>query len=166
MNSNTFGNIDKFKMLEYLTEQIEYLSDSNKKNYISTFITEFNTRINRMEANWVTSIDDIKFQEYLLSLIKKDYCDRIDSLKDRYTQKLLSYLKNYIYAKINNTLDYIKRNLPEEIEKRLSKEILTMCQAGMDGECNHPNCPQNRDDEPHKSGRSCPLPHWSDDEEY
>jgi hypothetical protein len=45
-------------------------------------------------------------------------------------------------------------------------EPLTMCQAATDGDCIHPNCPQNRDGEPMKSGRHCPLPHWSDDENY
>jgi hypothetical protein len=31
------------------------------------------------------------------------------------------------------------------------------CYAGKDGECNWPQCPQNRDGEPEKSGRHCPL---------
>ncbi len=35
---------------------------------------------------------------------------------------------------------------------------LTSCQAGQDGECFHPFCPQNRDKEPAKTGRFCPLP--------
>lgn len=39
----------------------------------------------------------------------------------------------------------------------------TICRAGMDGECNHPLCPQTLANEPEKSGRFCPLPHWSDD---
>jgi hypothetical protein len=33
----------------------------------------------------------------------------------------------------------------------------TMCHAGSDGECNWPECPQNRDGEPMLSGRHCPL---------
>jgi hypothetical protein len=32
------------------------------------------------------------------------------------------------------------------------------CQAGQDGECAHPKCPQIRDGEPGKTGRHCPLP--------
>ena len=36
---------------------------------------------------------------------------------------------------------------------------LTHCQAARsDGECFHPDCPQIRDGEPRRSGRSCPLP--------
>jgi hypothetical protein len=37
-----------------------------------------------------------------------------------------------------------------------SREIKS-CAAGRDGECNHPQCPQKRDGEPKKTGRSCPL---------
>jgi hypothetical protein len=36
------------------------------------------------------------------------------------------------------------------------------CHADRDGDCNHKDCPQLRDGEPHKSGRSCPL-NWGDD---
>lgn len=36
---------------------------------------------------------------------------------------------------------------------------ITSCQAGRDGDCIHPLCPQNRDGEPEKSGRHCPLDH-------
>ncbi|MBF0250595.1 MAG: hypothetical protein HQL35_08220 [Alphaproteobacteria bacterium] len=31
------------------------------------------------------------------------------------------------------------------------------CRAGRDGDCIHPECPQNRDGEPHATGRHCPL---------
>ncbi len=31
------------------------------------------------------------------------------------------------------------------------------CHANRDGECVHERCPQLRDNEPHKSGRHCPL---------
>lgn len=41
--------------------------------------------------------------------------------------------------------------------ERPKEDPLTYCQAGKDGDCNHPQCPQNRDGEPDKTGRSCPL---------
>lgn len=41
---------------------------------------------------------------------------------------------------------------------------LTRCAAGRDGECNHPQCPQIRDDEPKKSGRHCPVDTETDDD--
>ncbi len=31
------------------------------------------------------------------------------------------------------------------------------CHAGRDGECNWKQCPQNRDGEPGRTGRHCPL---------
>lgn len=41
---------------------------------------------------------------------------------------------------------------------------LTVCQASRgDGECHHSLCPQERDGEPAKTGRSCPLPHWMEE---
>lgn len=36
---------------------------------------------------------------------------------------------------------------------------LAHCAASRDGECNHEECPQNRDGEPEKSGRHCPIDH-------
>ena len=45
---------------------------------------------------------------------------------------------------------------PEEQDPRRDQPI-TRCEADCDGDCTHPMCPQNRDNEPHKSGRSCPL---------
>lgn len=37
------------------------------------------------------------------------------------------------------------------------KERLKRCAASRDGDCSHDQCPQNRDGEPAKSGRHCPL---------
>ena len=33
----------------------------------------------------------------------------------------------------------------------------TRCRASEDGDCDWPECPQILDDEPHRSGRHCPL---------
>lgn len=38
----------------------------------------------------------------------------------------------------------------------LTGEPITRCASDNDGECT-PSCPQLRDNEPHTSGRSCPL---------
>lgn len=38
------------------------------------------------------------------------------------------------------------------------------CHAGSDGDCVWVNCPQERDGEPDKTNRSCPLANWSDGE--
>lgn len=38
------------------------------------------------------------------------------------------------------------------------------CHAGRDGECMWELCPQNRDGEPRKTGRSCPIYRNDDDD--
>jgi hypothetical protein len=50
---------------------------------------------------------------------------------------------------------------PKEQDPRREQPI-TRCASDRDGDCTHPSCPQNRDSEPHRSGRSCPL--WIDPE--
>jgi len=40
---------------------------------------------------------------------------------------------------------------------------LERCAAGRDGECNHPDCPQLRDNEPAASGRHCPIDTWEEE---
>lgn len=47
----------------------------------------------------------------------------------------------------------------EEQDPRRDQPI-TRCASGCDGDCDHPSYPQNRDNEPLRSGRSCPL--WFD----
>lgn len=42
----------------------------------------------------------------------------------------------------------------------LPAEPVVHCKAGRDHECNWRDCPQLRDGEPEKTGRSCPLPDW------
>ncbi len=51
---------------------------------------------------------------------------------------------------------------PEEQDPR-REQTLFHCAADRDGDCTHPECPQLRDGEPTKSGRSCPL--WEDDDD-
>ena len=41
---------------------------------------------------------------------------------------------------------------------------LRRCASGSDGDCFHVQCPQNRDGEPHKTGRHCPLDKETNDE--
>lgn len=51
--------------------------------------------------------------------------------------------------------------------RRLTAEtpVDQMCHAGKDGECTWSKCPQDRDGEPEKTGRFCPLPGWGDEDE-
>lgn len=66
-------------------------------------------------------------------------------------------------------LDWIseeRRNNYHELIKRNPKISGKMCQAHCDGDCYWEHCPQIADNEPEKSGRHCPLPHWSDQPDY
>lgn len=38
-----------------------------------------------------------------------------------------------------------------------SRAPLKRCAASRDGDCTHPECPQLRDNEPHATGRHCPI---------
>lgn len=49
-------------------------------------------------------------------------------------------------------------------EKPEAPTELKRCAAGQDGECCHELCPQNRDGEPKRSGRHCPLDVAEDDD--
>lgn len=47
-----------------------------------------------------------------------------------------------------------------------NKNELTNCACNSDGECVHDQCPQIRDNEPHTTGRSCPLYDWSHEDDF
>jgi hypothetical protein len=42
---------------------------------------------------------------------------------------------------------------------------LPTCHSGKDGDCDHPQCIQNRDGEPAKTGRHCPFD-WDREQDY
>lgn len=42
-------------------------------------------------------------------------------------------------------------------EQRKPRPLDGRCAADSDGDCTHPDCPQLRDGEPEKTGRSCPI---------
>lgn len=62
-----------------------------------------------------------------------------------------------------------QRTLDESGQPRLhvslSSHRMTRCQSDDDGACDWEGCPQNRDGEPHKSGRHCPLDTYDDEDE-
>lgn len=91
IDKNTFGNTEKYKMLIYITEKFDEL-DLNKKAHFSKFISDFNKLINNIKIS--------KYDNYILSLIQNDYLMRVENLE--YDNKLKTYLKNYIKAKIKN----------------------------------------------------------------
>jgi hypothetical protein len=56
-----------------------------------------------------------------------------------------------------------RRDQPSVLEKPLIFTVNGRCHAGSDGDCDWPGCPQTRDGEPAKSGRTCPL--WAEHHE-
>lgn len=95
-----------------------------------------------------------------------------------YMRKLNEFEANLIAAQLTALDDgqlkarpvhpvQIRLVTPEEM--RLANAIqvqdlpLEHCVAGKDGECNHRQCPQIRDNEPEKSGRHCPIDNHDDD---
>lgn len=53
----------------------------------------------------------------------------------------------------------------EEIIKLYPELKDAVCHAHCDGECFWELCPQTRDNEVNRKSH-CPLPHWTDDEDY
>lgn len=99
MNTNTFGSDKVYKMLPFLTEKIDLLED-NKKAYISSFIQDFNLVMKNFdELVW----GEIWFKNYLLELMSKDYVVKVENFEHKYDSKIISYLKNYINARIGNS---------------------------------------------------------------
>ncbi len=98
MNKETFGSIKQYKMLDCLIDRISLIEDKDK-NYISSVIHDINKTIKNTEL-----INDIKFRNYVLDLIYKDFKNRINEhILNKYEDKIFTYLENYLYAKIKNS---------------------------------------------------------------
>lgn len=63
---------------------------------------------------------------------------------------------------IDRTSSTIDTDVPAENTAQ-QFESLTRCAAARDGECHHSQCPQLRDNEPHATGRHCPIDNWDDE---
>lgn len=97
MDKGTFGSIKQYKMLEVLNEKI-LLMDEKKKNHISSIIQDINKKIKNSEQ-----INDISFKNYILDLIYYSFKQRIEIyIKNKYEDKITTYLQNYLKAKIKN----------------------------------------------------------------
>ena len=96
MDKGTFGSSSEYKTLEFLTEKIEIM-DEKKKTYISRFISDINKLSSQLKY-----IRDDKVKNYIVKLIKDAYNKRTDDLLEKYDEKIVSYLKNYIKAKLKN----------------------------------------------------------------
>lgn len=98
MNKETFGSSHQYKMLEFLTEKISSMDDKHR-NYLSSVIEDINSITKKTEE-----IADIPFKNYVLNLIYVDLKKRIrEHILNKYDKKIVSYLENYLHAKIKNT---------------------------------------------------------------
>jgi hypothetical protein len=99
LDKGTFGSIEKYKMLEFLTERIDDMG-IREKEYVSSVLHDFNKCMKRFDG---MNVAERGFKIYLLNLVHKDYIARIDKfMTGKYEEKVVTYLKNYIYAKISN----------------------------------------------------------------
>lgn len=64
--------------------------------------------------------------------------------------------------RMQSAITCLRRALSQPEVATACVETLERCAAGMDGDCSDARCPQARDGEPGKSGRSCPLYDWND----
>lgn len=63
-------------------------------------------------------------------------------------------------------LSFMPRATPEQSAvTQQEKKPLTRCASNSDGDCSHPDCPQLRDNEPHATGRHCPIDTSTEDEQ-
>lgn len=95
MKEDTFGDTEQFKMLPFLTEKISELDNPNRKTYLSNFIIEFNKFINEFKT-----INNTTFRNKLLDLTHDTYINKTNYLIGKYEGKIITYLRNYIKAKI------------------------------------------------------------------
>lgn len=94
MNIQTFGSIEKYKMLEFLTNQISLLNN-REREYISSVIIDFNTLVKKSDM-----IKDKSFKNYILDLIHNDFLTKTTNhLEKVYSKDIVTHLKNYFFCK-------------------------------------------------------------------
>ena len=80
---------------------------------------------------------------------------------DKLNQVFRDYYGSRSYVAGMNHREAALAAIISAAEAAIAKEKeLTRCASNRDGECSHKDCPQNRDGEPLKSGRHCPLDNW------
>ncbi len=101
MNKQTFGHSEQYKMLGFLINEINNIEEK-RRIYLSSVINDFN-KITKT----VYKINDNYSKSYLLDLIHQDFVLRIDkNMTEKYNNKIISCLKNFIHAKIKNLKQY------------------------------------------------------------
>lgn len=88
---------------------------------------------------------------------------RLDSINGTIYDELLSACTKY--PTLQSDSDYWKSKEGVKMTSGEFEVKEVFCHANRDGECSHKDCPQLRDNEPYKSGRSCPLDDGRDPDE-
>lgn len=94
-----------------------------------------------------------------LSPIYGHFCSNPDIPEDKKRLSPLNWNGNLMDDKTPEWCPFLIKKIEED------RKPLRYCQAHKDGDCTHPDCPQLRDNEPYKSGRSCPLPDYDEDDD-
>ncbi len=97
MDKDTFGSVEQYRMLDFLTEKIS-LMEPKHKGYLSSVLEDINTVVRKAKI-----IRDPKFHDYVLDLVYADYSDRVTTnIKGKYDEKIFTYIMNYLNAKVKN----------------------------------------------------------------
>lgn len=102
IGKGTFGSEEKLTMLTMLQEKINSL-ELRKQHKITSCMSAI-----CMDCVELSNIDNKKFRERMVMLMKTEYKKRIDSFSDNYEYGLISRLKNFSNAKFNNILKSCK----------------------------------------------------------
>jgi hypothetical protein len=104
---NTFADADKFKTIPYIVDHMKIMT-ANQQKYWCHFFDVLNVEIknlNKMENKW--------FKHHIISFIKMDYKGRLSTLENKYDEKFVSYVRNYVFARLkeqDNLCAYIQPN--------------------------------------------------------
>jgi len=84
-------------MVVGLTSMVAIL-EKKHRSYLSSILIEFNKLCIKL-----SDIKDDSFRKYLCRITKEDYKRRTDELFSKYDKDLVTHLKCYIHAKLNDT---------------------------------------------------------------
>lgn len=84
--------------MEALTTKLQELND-NQRIYIVSLLNRFDLVIKNARK-----IEDFQFRNYILTLVRKDYLEKIDEFMVKYDNKSMTYLKCFMIARIRNEI--------------------------------------------------------------
>lgn len=92
IDTGTLGDSSKFKVITYLAEKLNEMSDKDSKPALK-LMESLNKRCNQV-THWVGDED---FKSYLLELIRMEFYRRLIGLS--YDFSIITRLRNYIKAR-------------------------------------------------------------------